>query len=347
MRIKQTKEYTENNKERGLLSDTYHNDFRRHCECIISFFVNLLLTPKLRTKPTDTEQALIDELRKNTSNFEFSSNGLQSEDEWMKHAKRTANMIQIDDPRRFLTWNAIKDTMGGSNYLFVIQELKYLKSLPNWKTKWKPAIIEDKFGQQPPFFLYPKSSGNLIHHAYVLATFENMTQKNIEDLDFIFDYGAGYGSVCRLAHRLGFKGKYLLYDISVFSNLQTYFLKSIGMKVIPFNNFLNVKNGICCISNIDLLTTYIQQTPNYNSQNALLMGMWSISESPLISRCSITNHISSFHNYLFGFQDMFGEVDNRKYFTKLCKDLPDVCWHYQRLKHLPGHNLLCGNIHNK
>jgi len=335
--------YKENNGNRGLMNDTYHNNFRRNCELVITFFVNLFLTKKLKAKPTLREQELIDELRQNTLNFSHSSHGLKSEDEWMKHAQRTANMIQIDDPRRFLTWNAVKDTMGGSNYLFVLHELKYLKSLPDWKTRWKPAIVEDDFGQQPPFFLYPKSSGNLIHHAYVLAMFENMTKKKIDELSFILDYGAGYGSVCRLAHRLGFKGKYLMYDISVFSHLQAYFLKNIGMDVLSFSDFLAAEKGICCISDIQELATYMQGHNN-KPESSLLMGMWSISESPLKTRQGVMQHISAFNNFLFGYQDMFGEVDNNVYFGDVRQNLSDVAWHYQRLQHLPGHNLLCGSF---
>ena len=339
-----SKLYKENNGHRGLMNDTYHNNFRRKCELVITFFVNLFLTKKLKAKPTPREQELIDELRKDTLNFSHASNGLKSEDEWMKHAQRTANMIQIDDPRRFLTWNAIKDTMGGSNYFFILHELKYLKSLPDWKTRWKPAIVEDNFGQQPPFFMYPKSSGNLIHHAYVLAMFENMTKKKIDDLSFIFDYGAGYGSVCRLAHRLGFKGKYLMYDISVFSGLQSYFLKNIGMEVISFDDFLAAEKGICCISDFEKLNAYMEKSPNYKTESSLLMGMWSISESPLKTRSNVMRYLSSFSYFLFGYQDMFGEVDNNLYFEQIRKDLPLVSWNYERLKHLPGHNLLCGGV---
>lgn len=347
MKVEKSKKYKENNSERGLLSDTYHNNFRRLYEKVLSNVVNTLFSNRISSQSSPKEEALINELRKNTKGFNFKSNGFSSEDEWMKHAKRVANMIQIDDPRRFLTWNAIKDTMCVGNYMFIVKELKYLKSLPDWETRWKKVLLEDKIGQPTPFFLYPKSSGNIIHHAYVLAMFENMTKKKIKDLKFIFDFGAGYGSVCRLAYRLGFKGKYLMYDIPVFSQIQTFYLENLGKKVLPFQKFLDSSDGICCLSEPKELLVFFKKN-KIKPKDALLLGMWSISESPLKTRELVTPHLSSFSNYLFGYQDKFGEVDNNQYFEKVKNNLPkDISWKYKRLYQLPGHNFLCGTISGK
>lgn len=331
-----------NNRERGLLSDSYHNNTRRFLEKVISFFMDLFSNYNLKD-PNELEQELISELRENIKNFSYTSKGSKAEDEWMKHAKRVANLIEFDDPRKFLMWNPIKDTMGGSNYFFVISELKYLKKRPDWNDRWKHALIEDNIGNQTPFFLYPKGSGNLIHHAYVIANFEEKTKKKIDNIDFIFEFGGGYGSVCRLAHRLGFKGKYLIYDISVFSQLQKFFLKSIGFLVYSFEEFKKAEVGICCISNIDQLKEYFSENKMRLNSNNLFIAMWSISESPMSTRKPIMEFFHLFNTFVFGYQDTFGEVDNKEYFKEFKNIRNNVTWHERSLKHLPRHNLLLGS----
>lgn len=342
--MNKSKLFEENNKERGLIDDTYQNSFNRLCEKTISYFTELLYLKKIQS-PTLKEQELINELRENTKEFSFVSNGSDAEDEWMKHARRVASLIQADDPRCFLSWNPIKDTMGGSNYFFVIPELNFLKSLCDWRERWSFAIQEDSIGNQSPFFLYPKSSGNLIHHAYVMAKFETLTGKKINEMDFIFDFGGGYGSVCRLVHRLGFKGRYLIFDISVFSFLQQFFLKNIEMPVKTFDDFIVSTNGICCISDYALLKK-IFASNIFSSNSSLFIGMWSVSETPLNTRNEIMAHASLFGNYLIGYQDKFGEVDNMNYFELIKSSLPNISWTEERLKQLPCHNLLCGFSRN-
>lgn len=334
--------YKENNKERGLLNDSYQNNTRRFLEKIISFFMDLF-NNNLKN-PDEREQRLIDELRKNTLDFSYDSKGSKAEDEWMKHAERVSKLIQVDDPRRFLTWNPIKDTMGGSNYLFVIPELKYLKTRPDWHDKWRKALLEDKIGNQTPFFLYPKSSGNLIHHAYIVANLEEKTEKKVDNVDFVFDFGGGYGSVCRLIHRLGFKGKYLIYDISVFSQIQIFFLKSIGLPVLSFEEFKKADSGICCISSLDQLKEYFSENKMISDSNSLFIAMWSISESPISTRKPIMDFLNLFNIFIIGYQDMFGEVDNREYFREIKNNRNNVTWHERPLKHLPRHNLLLGSL---
>ena len=45
------------------------------------------------------------------------------------------------------------------------------------------------------------------------------------------------GAKSRLFFKMGFHGKYILYDLPQFSALQTYYLKSVGIPVCDFENF--------------------------------------------------------------------------------------------------------------
>lgn len=339
--MKDKKLYNYYNKSRGLLDDSYHQNVKRNIEQSISFIMDLFFSKKL-APPNKKEISLINDLRKNTLNFQYYSSESSAENEWMKHAKRVSELIQIDDPRKFLKWNPVKDTMGGSNYFFVISELNYLRFRSQWNARWKKVLHEDKIGCQTPFFLYPKSSGNLIHHAYVLANFENNLNKKINETDFIFDFGGGYGSICRLIHRLGFRGKYLIYDIPVFSQLQIFFLKSIGLSVYSIEEFKRVDTGICCISNYKDLEEYFTESENLKNSKNLFIATWSISESSMKTRDSIMKFIKLFNSFLIGFQDKFGEVDNKRYFSEVTKHMTNLTWVTKKLKQLPHHNLLLG-----
>ena len=64
-----------------------------------------------------------------------------------------------------------------------------------------------------------------------LALFEETTGSKIDTLELIFEFGGGYGSMCRLAHNLGFNQAYIIFDLQPFSALQNYYLSSLDLPV--------------------------------------------------------------------------------------------------------------------
>lgn len=48
-------------------------------------------------------------------------------------------------------------------------------------------------------------SGNLIHCAYYLFKFKQLTNKNATDINVIFEFGGGYCSVFRVFRNANFK----------------------------------------------------------------------------------------------------------------------------------------------
>jgi hypothetical protein len=214
------------------------------------------------------------------------------------------------------------------------EELEYLKSDAKWNTRWEPAIKESNIGHPQKCKEYPKSSSNLIHHAYHLAQFESKTGIEINELDSVFEFGGGYGSMCRLFANLGFKGKYIIYDFPEFSALQNYYLKSLG---IINNN--KTQNGIQVelISNIDQITSTIN---NFSKQKNLFLATWSISETPIDFRSMFFPLLQNkFDYYLFCYQQQFNEVDNIKYFSNIQSEIPtNLKWADWKINHLPGNN---------
>lgn len=75
----------------------------------------------------------------------------------------------------------------------------------------------------------PELSMNLIHQAYHIQQWEQATGQRINTLDTIVEFGGGYGAMCLLCHRLGFGGKYIIYDLPEFSLLQEYYLSQFGL----------------------------------------------------------------------------------------------------------------------
>ena len=164
--------------------------------------------------PSNIEEAAISELQATFRKFPTMeiTDATPSEEAWLSNINRLTELVWGQDVRKFLRWDVVSSTMFVANAPYVSTELNYLKSLPDWNTRWRSAIKESFVGYPIPYIFYPSSSGNLIHNAYHIAQFEEKMKINIQDMDFIFEFGGGYGSMCRLLHNLGFRGRYTPYE---------------------------------------------------------------------------------------------------------------------------------------
>lgn len=289
--------------------------------------------------PTLQEQQRIDKLR---LAFGLDETGDQaeyspSEQFWRSSMRRLRELVLQRDARAFLRWDVVMETMFVANAAYLADELAYLKSLDEWMHRWKPAITESAIGCPVPFFKYPRSSGNLLHHAYHLARFEQESGLRVEQMTQIFEFGGGYGSMCRLVHKLGFKGRYLIFDLPPFSALQTYYLESIGLKVHD-NAALRdeMVSGVFCLSSSDYLKQIGQQS------GGLFLATWSLSETPLHVRNGLEELISQSAGFLIGYQERFGEMNNERYFSGLRQGRQDLNWALHPIDWLPGNFYLFG-----
>ena len=99
-----------------------------------------------------------------------------------------------------------------TNAMYILIELFFLRRQSNWTRRWKKALAEEKIGAPLPYWAYPRSSGNLIHHTYHIAQLESRLKERINAFDCIVEYGGGYGSMCRLCRNLGYEGDYFIFD---------------------------------------------------------------------------------------------------------------------------------------
>lgn len=253
---------------------------------------------------------------------------------WSNFSSELRRVILDEDPRRFLYWNIIRRTMF-VNSPFCYFELRHLQRKADWSSRWRPVLREDSFGQPAPFLFYPFSSGNLIHHAYHLALFEEKTAINISDLPCIVEFGAGYGSLCRLIHKLGYLGTYVCFDLPEFSALQRFFLRGIGLPVDGVGSAAR----IILLHQVSDLTTSLRNVPD----KSLFIATWSLSETPLEYRKEIMELIDSFNYYLIAYADTFSGINNIVFFESWRRSFGGkITWFDWPIKHLPGNRYLIG-----
>ena len=293
-----------------------------------------------RPLPPETarDKALTEELRAALRDITEPEQAAESasEEEWLSNVNRLGELVFNEDPREFLRWDIILKTMYITCADYTKPELKYLRGHPDWNTRWRDAVKESHVGHPVPYWRYPDSSENLIHHAYHIAQFEDRTGRRIDGMDFILEFGAGYGSMCRLIHKLGFRGRYVAFDLPAFSALQKFFLKSMSLTVHPPDRFREEASGIACVSDISQLSALISGQGDMSE--SMFVATWSISETPVGLRDSILPLLSSFKAFLIAYQAQFREVDNIAFFKGWTAARTDIQWWDWKIEQIPNHN---------
>jgi FkbM family methyltransferase len=194
---------------------------------------------------------------------------------WLANRTTLRRCILEADPREFLTWDVVTGSMFVGNRPFIDNELNYLMSRPDWKQLWEGILEEDHAGDPKPYKGYRQSSGNRIHQAYHLARFEQETGLSVNRFPLIVEFGGGYGSLCRLVHKLGFKGQFIIFDFPEFVALQKFYLGSLAMPLIEAKDVASGRRGILCTSDLSVLGSLTPQ----EAQTSLFIATWSLSET--------------------------------------------------------------------
>lgn len=294
---------------------------------------------------TPRERELIQELRQKFSKLDGSD--APTDREWQENTARLAHLVENEDPREFIRWDVIRHTMFVGNATYVREELDWLKRRPDWSTRWEAALREDGAGRPTPSDCHPESSGNLIHHAYHVARFEADGQVPVDQLKFAFEFGGGYGGMCRLVRRLGFEGTYVIFDLPHFSTLQEYYLASLGANVITPDEAVNGIPGVCCISDVETARDLITQLAGSDAAASLFLATWSFSESPVALREMFSSVLPLFGNISLAYQNNFGGVDNCDWFQNFQSGFESLSWNGSHMDHLPGNYYLTGGLSRK
>lgn len=291
--------------------------------------------------PSDKENIYLKELKSEIQHlpWSLSDNPVPSESVWLSNMNQLKELVLTQNPREFLRWDVIIKTMFTAGAEYSLQELNYLKSQSDWRSRWKRATQEVSVGYPPPYLYYPKSTGNLIQHAYHIANFENITNTRIQNMSLVFEFGGGYGSMCRLLFNLDFRGKYIIYDLPAFSALQKYYLKTIGLPVLTIEQFNKSSKGVVCLSDLEELKLINGESAINNS---LFIATWSISESPIHIRNSLLPFINNYTAFLMVYQERFREVNNVDYFHEWKINNDHINWHNWQIEHIHNSYYLIG-----
>ncbi len=214
--------------------------------------------------------------------------------------------VKSQDPTRFYEWPCVYHCMLVSHWPFSMDyELSQLDL-----SRWQYALQVPHFGPDD-YSIGSRLSMNLIHQAYHLAQWERAAGKRIEQLDTIVEFGGGYGAMALLCRRMGFEGKYIIYDLPEFSLLQEYYLSQFGM------------------------LDKVEWNPTQKPQNVdLFMALYSLSEVPLDKRPGLMVKANS---YLFLYSGLWESLNNVEWFNGLALSTP-LQWQHTEISHLPDRN---------
>ncbi len=243
---------------------------------------------------------------------------------WAEHRRKLRKYVFARDPRAFLTWDVLTETMFTRYGRFALEELRFLRG-HDWSI-WRDAIRERRLGLPFPCLWYPFSSSTAVHHAYHIGKFEVETGSRIRDFHEIVEFGGGYGSLCRIVRNAGFTGKYLIFDTPEQCALQRYYLSSLGIDAAP-------------LSRLEALERELRPT---RGGGRLFIATWSLSEAPVKLRKRIAGLVAGFDAFLIAYQERFGEIDNSAFFEEWPGWFPGVNWRRAPIQQLPGSSYLFG-----
>ena len=232
---------------------------------------------------------------------------------WARHRWELRRHVERDGMSRFLAWSTVAATMFTGDVPFVQEEHAGLA-----EAGWLGLLDEPGLGDPPRLPYDPSTSGNLVHQAYHLLTWTRATGLDIANLRTILEFGGGYGGLAVIAWRLGFRGRYYLWDFPELALIQKYYLSN----VLPPG----------AIDHFE-----------WDAAGAgadLLIGCYSVSEADEATRRAVLGR--DFGSCLIAYQDRYDDIDNNDWFEKYVVHRPDVDWRFIYKDFQPGHHYLIG-----
>lgn len=292
--------------------------------------------------PSIAEKQKIEEFRSVVRSFQIPEDQSLATDAdrmWNRFKRGMRDYVLENDPRTFLRCRSIIKSISVPDSPYGYKELSYLRSQKNWNQNWKQGIEEDEWGHPHPYWCYPKSSGTRIHHAYHLAMFEEMTGIKFSDHSTVIEFGGGYGNMPRLMNRLGYQGRYLIFDFSEFGALQRFYLNGVQMAHGDLGQWNREECKQCTVSEWSDLSEGLKKV---DLNDSLFMATWSLSEAPFVIREPMLKAVEGVKSILIAFQSHFEDLANVDYFNEYQKSHPAYQWVLLPIEHIPGHYYLFG-----
>jgi hypothetical protein len=278
----------------------------RRLENGVSTIVDLFARP-----PTAEQAALSLRLRQELGQLTRDSQDLLPF--WRSICTQLLHYAETEDPRYFMRWPPVAATMVNGTTPFSAEAFRRLRRAPEWRSRWRAAVTHEPHGHGPPFLPYLRTNANTIMHAAHLWHFKATTGQDLLEHECIVEFGGGYGSMGRLVHRLGFRGRYTIFDLAPILALQRYFLGLHG-----------VEADYTADSPIRLTASLSEATAGMRPRTAL-MSTWALSEMPLALRTEIVALLEDCRiaAVLLAYQHSFEGLDNVAWFRDLAERTAD------------------------
>lgn len=239
---------------------------------------------------------------------------------WDGYRYGLRNHILHEDVTNFTQWPTVQCTMFVGDFYVTRGEMRNLLGSGE---EWIYAVQENWVGNPVPMQEWPHTSGNMAHQAYHLSQMfsDGSGVKNVES---VVEFGGGYGALRYIFDRLGFSGKYTIYDVPEFSLLQEYY---------------------CSKNNLPTTFHWVENDkytkPAENEETDLLIGLYSLSE---VEKKLRIDFIESIHprRILIAHQDAYLDPDLQRDFRLMCYDMIDYEWTFIENQYLPGHWYITG-----
>lgn len=209
-------------------------------------------------------------------------------DEWNKKLEEAILPIP---PISFLKTPVIMQTMFVGYDRFYTPEISLLESQLS-PAQLQALLREDKIGEPPVTTEYQGvlTSYNTVHHLHHLVNFFAHTKCTPTDINYVVEWGGGYGNLAKLFKRM--KGNenltYIIIDTALFSCLQWLYLGSIwGENEV---NLIDDSSKSLVKGKINLLP--LNFLDNYPIENEvdLFISTWALSECSDFAQNYVINH---------------------------------------------------------
>ncbi|HET9107140.1 MAG TPA: hypothetical protein VFN79_08095 [Steroidobacteraceae bacterium] len=216
--------------------------------------------------------------------------------------------------------------------------LRYLLASSRFSAELQRALTESAVGKPLVNPYYPLSSPLLVQHGYHLTRLLEATDLDLTALRLVVDFGAGYGSFFRLLRNLGYRERYLIWDLPVMSALQRFYLRN----VFPTGPGGQPPGNLGWLISGDPEAPAAVARSCAEHQPALFIATWSLSETPPAVRERIAPVLAGFSHILIAYQRRFAEHDNVSYFQSLEKSRPEFDWRHEECPIFRGNFYLIG-----
>lgn len=226
-----------------------------------------------------------------------------SVDHWQGLQANIHQRLLREDVKDFLGWSSIIATMFVGKAPYISLERAALL-----EAGWGDVLELQEWDGQP--------STNLLHQAYHLLRWEQVTGERVSDLDSILEIGAGYGAMVRVARARGFVGRYTIVDLPEMVKIQQFYLAQYGVGAE-------------------------WKRTGEKVEAELLVSLWGLSELSLPERERLIKSIEiGLSRVLLAYQDMWGdELSNELYFPQ---QFTGLTGQHVDINHLPGHQYFIG-----